>query len=79
MIDDHSLDFVFIDGDHSYDAVLSDCINYYDKVRSGGIITGDDYHNQEVRQAVQDFFKEKKLVINVYPGQKRFWWIEKTS
>lgn len=76
-IEDHSLDFIFIDGDHSYAAVLSDCTNYYNKVRSGGIISGDDYQIHDVAQAIQDFFREKNLVINIYPGQKRFWWVEK--
>ena len=77
MIVDDSLDFVFIDGDHSYAAVLADCTNYYDKVRSGGIIAGDDYNMDDVGRALYDFFGEKKLIINVYVGQNRFWWVEK--
>ena len=77
MIADYSLDFVFIDGDHSYAAVLSDCTNYYDKVRSGGMISGDDYNMDGPGRAIRDFFGQKNLVINVYPGQKRFWWVEK--
>ncbi len=77
MIADHSLDFIFIDGDHSYAGALSDCGNYYDKVRSGGMIAGDDYNIDDVGRAVRDFFGQKKLVINVYPGQQRFWWVEK--
>lgn len=76
-IDDHNLDFIFIDGDHSYDAVFADCTNYYNKVRSGGIIAGDDYDINDVGQAVRDFFEQKNLIINIYPGQKRFWWVEK--
>jgi hypothetical protein len=77
MIEDYSLDFVFIDGDHSYDAVLADCTNYYNKVRSGGIVAGDDYNIEDVSNAVQYFFKQKNLAINIYPGQARFWWVEK--
>lgn len=76
-INNYSLDFVFIDGDHSYDAVLSDCTNYYNKVRSGGLIAGDDYGIDEVGQAVREFFQQKKLVINVYGEQQRFWAVEK--
>ena len=77
MIADDSLDFVFIDGDHSYAGALADCVNYYDKVRSGGIVAGDDYNIEDVGRALHDFFGEKKLVINIYAGQKRFWWVEK--
>ncbi len=77
MIADDSLDFVFIDGDHSYHAVLADCSNYYAKVRSGGIVSGDDYNLVETGQAIRDFFGKKNLTINIYPGQQRFWWVEK--
>jgi len=76
-IADHSLDFVFIDGDHSYLGVITDCTNYYDKVRSGGIISGDDYDLEQAGRAIRDFFGAKKLAINVYQGQTRFWWVEK--
>jgi len=77
MIEDHSLDFVFIDGDHSYAGALADCVNYYDKVRSGGIVSGDDYQIDDVARAVNAFFTQKNLTINVYQGQSRFWWVEK--
>lgn len=76
IITNHSLDFIFIDGDHSYKGVIADCTNYYEKVRSGGIIAGDDYNIDDVCQAVQCFFGSKKLIVNVYPDQKRFWWVE---
>lgn len=76
-ITNHSLDFVFIDGDHSYSGALADCINYYDKVRSGGIICGDDYQIDDVARALDDFFDQKNLPIHVYQGQTRFWWVEK--
>jgi|GEM_PF-881444 len=77
MISDNSLDFVFIDGDHSYAAVLEDCASYYNKVRSGGIISGDDYQIDNVCRALHYFFEQKKLSINIYEGQNRFWWVEK--
>lgn len=41
---DNSLDFVFIDADHSYEAVRADIIAWWPKVKSGGIISGHDYH-----------------------------------
>jgi hypothetical protein len=42
-IPDHSLDWVYIDGDHTYEHVLADLRYYATKVRPGGLITGDDY------------------------------------
>ena len=41
---DESLDLVFIDGDHSMNAVIEDILAYYHKLKTGGIMAGDDYH-----------------------------------
>ncbi|MGE0713956.1 MAG: class I SAM-dependent methyltransferase [Alphaproteobacteria bacterium] len=41
--DDGSLDMVFIDGDHHYPAVSADIAAWRGKVRSGGILAGDDF------------------------------------
>jgi predicted O-methyltransferase YrrM len=56
LIEDESLDFIFIDGLHTYDQVTKDCNNYYSKVKSGGIFAGHDYHViNEVGKAVDEF------------------------
>lgn len=51
------LDFVYIDADHSLSAVREDIKNWYPKIRSGGILCGHDYSNEEsgVRFAVDEF------------------------
>lgn len=43
MIEDNSLDFVFIDGNHSFKWVVEDIHEWSKKVRSGGIIAGHDF------------------------------------
>lgn len=58
IIDDNSLDYIFIDGDHSYEAVLNDCRLYYKKVRSGGIFAGHDIGLQTVQSAISTFVSE---------------------
>lgn len=58
QIRNDSYDLIFLDGDHSYDAVSFELKNYYKKVRSGGIVSGDDYNWPEVKKAVDDFIKE---------------------
>ena len=45
-INDSEIDFLFIDGCHTYECVYKDLINYYPKVKSGGIISGDDFSNK---------------------------------
>ena len=42
IIQDGSLDFVFIDAAHNYDSVLADLHHWYPKVRSGGLVSGHD-------------------------------------
>lgn len=40
---DGSLDFVYIDGDHNFRYVAEDIYEWSKKVRSGGMVSGDDY------------------------------------
>lgn len=76
---DGELDFVFIDADHSYEAVKQDINAWYGKVRSGGIIGGDDYATMwpGVPQAVNEFFANLGLVVNVDRDEPRVWWVQK--
>ena len=39
---DGYFDWVYIDGNHMYDFVLEDILISAEKVRSGGVIAGDD-------------------------------------
>lgn len=43
MIPDDSLDAIYIDGDHTLRGITIDLINAYTKVKSGGLILGDDF------------------------------------
>jgi predicted O-methyltransferase YrrM len=47
LIDDHSMDMVFIDGDHSYIGVCDDIHAWQSKVKPGGYLGGHDYDNQD--------------------------------
>lgn len=62
-------DFVYIDGDHSYTQVKKDLENYYPKVKVDGILSGDDYHLEEVRRAVDEFAKEHEVKLTVHNRQ----------
>lgn len=42
-VKDGSLDFVYLDGHHGFNYIMRDVIEWPKKVRSGGIISGDDY------------------------------------
>ena len=67
---DDYFDWIYIDGNHSYEFVLGDLQICLAKVRSGGVITGDDYTwgaNEEypVRRAIWDFLAENDLEKNI--------------
>jgi len=51
------LDYVYIDADHSYESVSFDIRHWSKKVRSGGIVAGHDYSNDEpgVKRAVKEY------------------------
>lgn len=42
---ENSLDFAYIDGHHGFDWVMQDLIEWSKRVRSGGIVSGDDYYH----------------------------------
>ena len=70
---DGSVDFLYVDASHTYAGVLRDLIAWFPKVRTGGLIAGDDWcfsvHGEHcVRNAVRDFFGRASTQIAVEPG-----------
>lgn len=55
---DSSIDMVFIDAAHDYDNVLADIKAWAPKVKSGGIISGHDWHHSPIKQAVGETLGE---------------------
>ena len=90
-IEDHTLDFVYIDARHDYDSVLEDLHLWYDKVRPGGFIAGHDYADGVfdqgvfgVKSAVDEFFGA--LNLKVYSTEGKYpvevfasWVVEKSA
>lgn len=50
LVDDDSLDFVYIDGNHMSPYVDEDIDLWFPKVRKGGLFGGHDYHNVCTRE-----------------------------
>ncbi len=81
-IPDESLDFVYIDGSHHYKVVKKDITNYIKKVKIGGLIAGHDYHQPDVKRAVNDSLdKVKKGQCQDRWNRKRTmdWWTWKDT
>jgi len=52
-----SLDFVYIDANHEFNHVMQDIIIWSERVRKGGIVSGHDYDNDDVKTAVDAYVK----------------------
>jgi hypothetical protein len=76
-----SLDFVYIDGHHGFDYVMQDLIEWSKRVRSGGIVAGDDYYYFKwagVVEAVQAYVKAHEIdlwFLIQAPRSVDFFWV----
>ena len=74
---DLSLDFVYIDGNHDYKFVKNDLEIWFPKIKSGGIIFGNDYlRPYGVTQAVNEFAFENKLIANFSDSGNEYFFIK---
>lgn len=74
ILEDASLDLVFIDADHSQLAVAADIQAWRPKVRAGGWIGGHDYGSPRfpgVKSAVLQSFRPEQ----VEEGRNSTWWV----
>jgi hypothetical protein len=64
---DNLLDFCYIDGHHSYPFVMADIIEWTKKVRSGGIVSGDDVYRLNEKwgagpmEAIYDYTRAMRI------------------
>ncbi len=68
LVEDESLDFVFIDADHSFKGVDEDITHWMPKVKKGGYVIGHDIHWPTVKSAVEKHFG------NNYQTEQDFIW-----
>jgi hypothetical protein len=58
-VGDGELDWIYIDGNHSYEFVLRDLYLSYKLVKEGGLITGDDFaNNNDIDRALKTFLND---------------------
>jgi hypothetical protein len=69
LIEENSLDFVFLDADHRYKGVSADLHAWYSPLKNGGIMFGHDIRSfKDVRAAVDDFCGENGIHWEVTDG-----------
>lgn len=79
LFDPGAIDVCLIDADHSYEGCISDIRAWLPRVRSGGLIGGDDHHELHhpgVIQACREVFGSGYEVIERANGwpDGRAWW-----
>lgn len=62
-VDDRTIDLVFLDDNHTYEYVSDELVNWWPKVRSGGVLCGDDYWMPSVKSAVDSFASSNDLPL----------------
>jgi hypothetical protein len=77
IVDDESLDFVYIDGSHYYERVIEDINLWTKKVRLGGWVTGDDFPYEGVEKAVYEFMAQNPQFQLIRTGSQ--WLFKKIS
>ena len=61
LFDDESINFWHTDGDHAYEMVKLDIESWLPKVRTGCLLTGDNYESSGVSQAVDELLPRRWL------------------
>ena len=74
---------MYIDADHCFDSVMQDIIVWSARVRIGGIVSGHDYDNEDVKTAVDTYVKIHNCELfitdkgNEYPDCAESWFFVK--
>ena len=72
-----SLNFVYIDGNHDYKYVLNDLETWFPKLKSHGVLFGDDYsRSYGVHKAVNEFSFKYNLCVKFSDNYKQFCFIK---
>jgi predicted O-methyltransferase YrrM len=80
--DDDSVDYIMIDGDHCYEAARDDIASWLPKMRSGSIMSGDDYLWPGVKRACEEHFGVGGVRTYIvrqhknYRNSASYWWIK---
>lgn len=78
-MNDQSLDLVFLDALHTKQDVLDDISHWQPKIRSGGVLCGDDYDNIKcpgVKQAVDEVFGDSVELVEIGRKGVKIWLVK---
>ncbi|HWI09771.1 MAG TPA: class I SAM-dependent methyltransferase [Burkholderiaceae bacterium] len=64
LFEDESIDFFHTDGDHSLEGITTDIRLWLPKVKTGSILSGDNYEIPAVAAGVKKMLPQHKLLAN---------------
>jgi hypothetical protein len=78
LFEDQSVDFLHIDGKHKYETVQDDIACWVPKMKSSGVMSGDNYEFWGVNKAVDQVFGTDIELkgTNLDTGMSRIWMIQ---
>lgn len=72
LLEDNSVDFIYIDGNHSYSSVIEDLKIWSKKIKHNGIIAGHDFNWTQVNKALYEHFNQPP--VSVYTDGSWFYY-----
>ena len=78
QFEDNYFDFIYIDANHAYKYVKKDIEDWYPKLKTNGIMSGDDYHLawKGVIQAVDEFANKNLYQVHI-AHKNNTWFFQK--
>ena len=61
LMEDGSVEFIFLDSSHQEDHVYRELISWYPKLKVGGTMAGHDQHHPPIQSALRRFCSEKGI------------------
>ena len=78
--EDESIDYMMVDGAHEYEPVLSDIQKWWPKMKQDGVMLGDDFTLESVREAVQKSLPVVKAPsYGVNQSMEQTWYASKSG
>ena len=76
--EDRSIDYIMVDGAHEHEPVLDDIENWWPKLKSDGVMLGDDFDLESVSEAVRQMMtKLNTQGCSVNGSREQTWFTSK--
>ena len=76
--EDRSIDYIMVDGAHEHEPVLDDIENWWPKLKSDGVMLGDDFDLESVSEAVRQMMTKLNTEgFSVNGSREQTWFTSK--